>query len=472
MFSLEQYGNMRLRRSLFGHFLQRDSMACAYHSLRLETLYFDSDLLPYVNEATLKPVSDVLINLNEGDRARFLDLLQRICDSAILVPADYRETKYLDEVRDRISFCPCIRVLVLHLSDYCNLQCRYCFIEGAIDRSYRRRQMTPTVVEAALDLYSRITSGRKYSKAPSVVFYGGEPLMNAAVLAHALKYLDRLESSGRISPCDKILITNGTLITRPIAQLLKRHRVMASISIDGPKEIHDANRVSPTGRGSFSRAIAGFRILREEGLSPTVSCVVSPQSLQHRQEVVSFLLDHLGIKALGFNHVSIIPNVNDYSPEYEDAYASWVLNVQDVIQDGYPRVYERRMNHKLNNFLDGNLLRADCTGCGEQMSISPEGQIGICQGYMGSRKTFKANVFDDNFDPHHDPVFVEWATRSPLNIPECFGCVALGTCGGGCPRNADALHGSIWTVDSAFCHFARKAQEWMIWRKYEATLTQ
>jgi len=37
------------------------------------------------------------------------------------------------------------------------------------------------------------------------------------------------------------------------------------------------------------------------------------------------------------------------------------------------------MNHKINAFLDRRILKADSTGCGEQMSVSPDGQIGICQ---------------------------------------------------------------------------------------------
>ena len=86
---------------------------------------------------------------------------------------------------------------------------------------------------------------------------------------------------------------------------------------------------------------------------------------------------------------------------------------------------------------------------------------------MGSRKTFTHTVFDLNYYPDEDETFIEWSRRSPLNIEECTHCSALAICGGGCPRNADMLHGSIWNVDSAFCHFARKAQEWLLWQDIE-----
>ncbi len=41
------------------------------------------------------------------------------------------------------------------------------------------------------------------------------------------------------------------------------------------------------------------------------------------------------------------------------------IRVQEIIQEEYPDVYERRMNHKINAFLDRRILKADSIGCGE-----------------------------------------------------------------------------------------------------------
>ena len=162
-----------------------------------------------------------------------------------------------------------------------------------------------------------------------------------------------------------------------------------------------------------------------------------------------------------------LDNLTVETKNLEEQFADAILHVQDVIQQKYPFVYERRMGHKVNMFLDKLFIKSDCTGCGEQFSVSPTGEIGICQGYMGTRKTFRKTVFDLEYNPEEDPVFIEWSKRSPLNIEKCLACPALATCGGGCPRNADMINGSIWEPDSAFCHFAKKAQTWLIWRNQE-----
>lgn len=472
MFSIEKYEKERLKKSVFGHFFQRDGSYCAYNALKIITIYFDAVLYPYILKVIEVPIVKVLREVPETFRERFISLLTAICQAHIIVPAEYDELSYLEEVKKMAFSGPKIRVLVLHLTDYCNLHCRYCFIEGNIPEGYKRQDMTEEVIEKAIDKFSQVIANRTFPKPPSVVLYGGEPLVNWKILKHGLEYLQQSQRRGHLpSKIDKILITNGTLIIREIAEELKRHEVMVSVSIDGPKDIHNLNRVYRDGSGSFDKTLAGFRILREAGIKPTISCVLSKGSLGHASNIIHWLLDELGIKALGFNHVSIVPNISVYNPVYEADFGRVLLEAQDIIQDSYPDVYERRMNHKINAFLDRRILKADCTGCGEQMSISPDGQIGICQGYMGSRKTFVGSVFDTEYDPFKDPVFVEWSQRSPLNMTQCYQCPALATCGGGCPRNADYINGSIWEVDSAFCHFAKKAQEWMIWKKYETKKT-
>nr|VFJ99494.1 MAG: uncharacterized protein BECKH772A_GA0070896_101644 [Candidatus Kentron sp. H]VFJ99775.1 MAG: uncharacterized protein BECKH772B_GA0070898_101684 [Candidatus Kentron sp. H]VFK04113.1 MAG: uncharacterized protein BECKH772C_GA0070978_101624 [Candidatus Kentron sp. H] len=357
--------------------------------------------------------------------------------------------------------------MVLHLTDYCNLKCKYCFIEGSISNNYKRGNMTAEVIRSSVEFFSRITIGRKFPKIPSIVFYGGEPLINWGVMKKGLQHISYLEKHGLIAPVDKILITNATLLNDDIARDLKKHRVMVSVSIDGPKELHDINRVTSK-KGSFDKVMDGLEALRSAGITPTVSCVIGKSSILHEKDILYFLVEELGIKALGFNHVSIVPNLAAYDPEYESSFARSVLNAQDIIQSNYPNVYERRMSHKINNFIDRIIAKADCTGCGEQISISVDGDVGVCQGYMGNRKTFNNTVFDKGFDPNIDKLFVEWSNRSPLNMKECLDCIALSTCGGGCPRNADFLSGSIWNLDKPFCHFAQEAQTYMIWKKYDA----
>jgi uncharacterized protein len=470
VFELAKHQAVRLKRSRFGHFFERDGVACFYHSLKILPIYFDAVLKSYVFALDGSSADASLKKAPTDLRPALSELVQSLCRAHIFVPHDYDEDTYLNLVRRSVFRGPNIRVLVLHLTDFCNLACRYCFIEGGKKRDYENKHMSSEVARAALSKFATAIQSSHLPKPPSVVFYGGEPLLNFPVLCTALEHIKALQDELRLPRnLDKIVITNGTRVTYEISETLKRHNVSVSVSLDGPAFLHDQNRVYRSGEGSFQDSMRGFSILKEAGLRPTVSCVLSEPSLDHVPEIMHWLLDELGVRALGFNHVSIVPDISQYDAIYESRFADAVIQSHEIVLQ-YPDVYERRMSRKLNSFLEREIVKADCTGCGEQMAISPDGRIGICQGYMGTGSTFVGDVFDDDFDARSHATFVEWSQRSPLNMPYCHDCPALSVCGGGCPRNAEFTSGSIWEPDIAFCHFAKRSVEWIIWKVYDMAL--
>ena len=437
--------------SRFLHLYERDSQMCLYNALTMEAIYTSKQEYDHAR---------ILFSLTKlvGNNT----LLRKMKHHNMIIPDKVNEELYLDKIRNRLFVGPRIRVMVLHMTDFCNLRCKYCFIEGGQTANYHRQSMSIDTAKAAIDKYFQIIEKHSSQKSPSIVFYGGEPLLNWNVIKSALSDIRAHEVTSGIN-VDKVIITNGTILTDEIIEYIKEFNILISVSLDGIQNVNDANRVDYQGEGSFLRAVSTIKRLIENGIMPAVSCVMAEEGIPHVDESIHFLIEELGITGLGFNHVSIIPGFNFYNPVYEEQFADAILHVQDIIQQKYPFVYERRMGHKVNTFIDKLFIKSDCTGCGEQFSVSPLGEIGICQGYMGSRKTFSKTVFEE-YNPEEDPIFIEWSKRSPLNIEKCLACDALATCGGGCPRNADMINGSIWEPDSAFCHFAKKAQKWLIWR--------
>ena len=56
--------------------------------------------------------------------------------------------------------------------------------------------------------------------------------------------------------------TNGTLIDDAWCDFFAEEHVNVGVSVDGPKLLHDRNRLTRSGRGTFDRTIAGIRLLR------------------------------------------------------------------------------------------------------------------------------------------------------------------------------------------------------------------
>ncbi|MBQ6102762.1 MAG: radical SAM protein, partial [Kiritimatiellae bacterium] len=116
--------------------------------------------------------------------------------------------------------------LTLHLTDRCNLACRYCYQRhGASD-------MPRETAEAAID---RLATGNN----PGIVFFGGEPLLRKDLM---LALVDRCEAREPNRFHYKVT-TNGTLLDEDFLAEAGRRRLAVALSCDGVRAAHDAFRV-------------------------------------------------------------------------------------------------------------------------------------------------------------------------------------------------------------------------------------
>jgi len=121
----------------------------------------------------------------------------------------------------------------LHLfpTDYCNLNCSYCWRPSAVEAG----DITPKDRIAADRIKKLIKSSKKMGAVKITVSGGGEPLMHPQ-LTEQLELIKKLGMEGE-------LITNGTAFSPEVVR-----RVVNSgwdriqFSIDGPKETHDKLR--------------------------------------------------------------------------------------------------------------------------------------------------------------------------------------------------------------------------------------
>jgi uncharacterized protein len=87
--------------------------------------------------------------------------------------------------------------------------------------------------------------------------------------------------------------TNGIALDDEWCAFLKAHGFLVGLSVDGPREIHDTNRVTRNGQGSFELAMKGWRCLRKHGVDFNILCTVNAANQQHGRRVYRFFRDEL-----------------------------------------------------------------------------------------------------------------------------------------------------------------------------------
>src|SRR5262249_32630174 len=92
-------------------------------------------------------------------------------------------------------------------------------------------------------------------------FYGGEPLMNFDVIR---RIVARAEAAAAATGTrtDYYITTNGTLLSRDVADFMDEHRFTVYFSIDGDQENHDELRRYVNGRGSYEDVERNLEYLR------------------------------------------------------------------------------------------------------------------------------------------------------------------------------------------------------------------
>ena len=154
------------------------------------------------------------------------------------------------------------RQLTLHLSDQCNMRCRYCWIEKEVceDASTCEPSLPPVmtrdIAASALGMFP--DDGRDLR----IGFFGGEPLMHFGLL---MTITEMAQERAKATKCRAVfhVTTNATLVTPVVARFLAEHGFSIIVSCDGTARLHDAAR----GIGTYAAMRRGLSLLHRAGCS-------------------------------------------------------------------------------------------------------------------------------------------------------------------------------------------------------------
>lgn len=452
--------------SRFAHFLfyEKDQeVGALYHAISLSLIFLSAKMLKNFQRFK-RPLSrvDFLREMPKLERQEYRRLLKNLIRQKFLISKVEEDEAQLGVIRDNLPE-PYPKILYLMLSDGCNLSCRYCF-EG-MNQGQRKiaLNMSKKVAAKALDFFSDLIlqKPKLFNQEKTIIFYGGEPMLNFECLAFALEKIKSLKIAKLLPRKTRVvLITNGTLIDSEKAALLKRHGVNVSVSLDGNAK-HNANRIFPDGQPAFFSIMKGYKLCQEAGIETSISCTISESNVSEAEAVVGEILKNK-ISFLGFNVL-----LGKSTEEYQKKAAEFILKAFRVFQK--ENIFEDRMYRKLEAFSEKKQLLFDCGAAGgNQLVISPEGSIGICHGFFKERKYFQSSVFSHTFNPLKSEIWTEWRYRSPFNMEDCWDCPALAICGGGCPMNAEKEYGSIWEIDKRYCEHSKQSLDFLVWDLYES----
>lgn len=169
----------------------------------------------------------------------------------------------------RLSGGP-LSVTVKPCGPSCNLSCRYCYyLDKSVLYGNRSGIMSGQLLEKLVSDAVAASDGN------GICFnwHGGEPL-----LAGLDFYRKALEIEHRLCGAEGIsnsIQTNGTLITAEWAEFFASNGILVGVSVDGPRQVHDAVRRSRGGAPTFDKVMSGIGLLCDHGVEFNTMTAVS-----------------------------------------------------------------------------------------------------------------------------------------------------------------------------------------------------
>lgn len=374
----------------------------------------------------------------EPDSATYRALKARhfLFDDASDVALDLLALKVRSRA-ERIAEFTGLHIFVVTLR--CDHSCQYCQVSRqSVDRD--RFDMSEVHADRAVELVFR-------SPNPSIKieFQGGESLLNFAIIRHVV---ERAREINKTEKRNLRFVIASTLhhVTEEVLSFCNDHDVDLSTSIDGPADLHDAQRRSPGGE-SHRRTVEGIRRARLALGHDRVAALMTttPASLSRVEEIVDEFVK------LGFNSI-FLRGLSPYG------FAARSL-VHRYGVDNWLEFYRRGLAHILRVNVAGYALREDYTTILLQKIFTPLGASyvdlqspagigigGIVYNYDGAvyasdEGRMLAEMGDQSFRLGHvatstyEDIVMSDALLEPLGdtilecMPMCNDCVFLPYCG-------------------------------------------
>jgi uncharacterized protein len=175
-----------------------------------------------------------------------------IYDDDSTVAIDLLAIKYRTKL-NRISQFTGLHMFVVTLR--CDYTCKYCQVSRQTE-DLVSFDMSPETAEAAVEMVFRSPS-----QAIKIEFQGGEPLLNFPRIQQIVRIAENRNKAEK-RDLQFVVATNLSPLNDEILDFADEHDILFSTSLDGPADLHNANRPRP-GKNGYDITKSGILRVRE-----------------------------------------------------------------------------------------------------------------------------------------------------------------------------------------------------------------
>jgi uncharacterized protein len=334
---------------------------------------------------------------------------------------------------------PPINLLIKPASSNCNLRCKYCFYHSISEN----REIASYGIMKYDILEALIKKGLEYADYYcGFAFQGGEPTISGLEFFEKSIEFQNKYNTKRVKIVNS-LQTNGMFIDEKWAKFLHDNNFLVGLSLDGPKEVHNLNRVDSKADGSFNKVMRTVYLFDKYKVEYNILSVITSHSSRYANKIYNFLKGK-GFKYLQFinclDPLNVEPGMQQYSlkPEDLEKFLKIIFDrwYEDFIKGNYVSI--RYFDNLITMLLGHRPEACNMTGvCQCSCVIEGDGGVYPCDFYVLD----KWNLGNIKTDEIREMISCETAhnfTAPSMQVnDECEKCKWYALCRGGCRRERE-----------------------------------
>ena len=334
--------------------------------------------------------------------------------------------------------------VVLMLCQACNLRCKYCYAGAG---EYLNPGIMPEEIgKKAIEFISDLCGNKEQF---NIIFFGGEPLMDFVKLKNLVQYAEIIaKKKGKTVGFS--ITTNGTLLNEEVEEFLIQKKFNITLSLDGGKEVNDANRFYANGKGAFDETVKRTEKLRRYG------AVGIRGTITHVD--VNLIKRWSDLKTLGVKNINFSPSVNmmtdaDYRKliiSYKEAIDKYCTGIRNKEKDVKTMGFVSKLFDKLSQ---GGVRLKNCGAGNNMLAVDKDGNLYPCHRLLTFEDYKIGNIFT-GFDSYkYDKLELDLIID---NYDECRGCWLQSYCCGGCVQENLVMEGQANKPYSNYCKYIQE----------------
>jgi uncharacterized protein len=336
----------------------------------------------------------------------------------------------------------------------CNMACRYCDAD-----IYSHKRISFQVVAHLVKKALKIGTDVRF------IWHGGEPLLLGKDFYRKAIWLQQRCKLPHQHISNSVQ-TNGTLLDEDWLDFFDQAGFSIGLSLDGPSQVHDKNRVLAKGHGTFDKVMRAATLMKERNRKFGVLAVVTDDTIRAGAEkFFRFFVDN-GLKK--FALLCQYPALNVGRGVYVSriAHSQFLCDIFDLwLAEDDPEVYIRELDSILRRLIGGQhtscLLAGGCIG--KYFAIDPDGYIFHCGEFMFDSDYNLGNIETIDFETLQSADKIRYLDERNSEGIRTLDCPWVSVCSGGCPK--DRYIDRIFNPTARCCGFAGLIEH--IWLRLE-----